>query len=300
MFFVACNGKKTHEKKLKKLPQQRFLINMEHYFSDAEFEASFPVWFDDSVVRQHRIKRITRRALPSKANENSLPKEIKEYEFDESGELVKMRVSQYYENMIVGDVTFNYVDIKDEMGYALVEIDDEKSLVEESGLYNYKLYKKEKYTEKYLVYLNETTGNYLFYMLNEKNWGSLSVDSILQPTPEDIIVFGNPLHPIKKYQVYNTVNESNVVNMEYMKNGDRILNISFEKYPFYTKRYITYDKNGYCAGYVDSTFSVERYLTRKVSSFSSDKNHLPLVLTHKKGQEGTEQFEKFEYAYYDE
>ena len=97
--------------------------------------------------------------------------------------------------MIVEDVTFNYSNVKDEMGYSDVEILKGEHQIEEEG--DYTVHNKERYLEKFLVYSNVKTGNYLFYMLDKKNWGPLTVDSILNPTPTDLIVLGSTTKPQK-------------------------------------------------------------------------------------------------------
>lgn len=293
--FASCNELKKERRKEKSKPSQPFIFNMEHMFSDAEQNASFPIWFSDSLVKQHQIKRITRNIYPiTTADDLGAPKETRLYDFDEQGGLISVSIKKFYESMIVEDVTFQYSSVKDEMGFSIVEILNGEHQDEDEG--DYFIHNKEKYLEKFLVYSNENTGNYLFYMLNQKNWGALSIDSILNPTTDDLIILGSTFKPKKMYQVHNTVSETNVVDLVYSRRGEVINSIFFEKYPFYYKRHISYNNKGFCTGFIDSTFSADQYLMRTKSTFQMNKKQLPIKLIQKKP--GGDGYEIFEYEFY--
>lgn len=296
IMVVSCTSEQRKKLRERRTTIHPFIFNMEHYFSDSELQLSFPVWFDDSIVVEKRIKKITRKVFANPADEeDDLPREIKVYDFNERGSLTTVSIKKFYENMVVEDVTFSYSGVKDKVGFASVEILNGAHHTEQGS--EYVVHSKEKYHDKFLVYVNENSGDYLFFMLNENHWGPLSVDSILRPTPDDVIVLGTPRKPRKKYQVHNTVSESNVVELEYRNNGEVVKSISFEKYPFYYKRSITYNNKGYCIGYIDSTFSSNDYLTRTLSNFELNEVQLPVKLTHTKPGGGG--YELFEYEYYE-
>jgi hypothetical protein len=296
LILTACNAEKKREAHQTIKPSQDFIFNMELMFSDSEQNASFPVWFNDTIVKKSGIKTIARNIYPLVSeDETPMPKESRLYDFDEEGGLLSVRIKKFYENMIVQDITFKYSNIKDDMGYSEVEILNGEQQIEGEG--DYTIHVKEKYLKKALVYSNLNTGNYLFYMLDKKNWGALTVDSILNPTPDDLIVLGSTRKPQKKYQVYNTVSETNVVDFVYNNSGEMINSISFEKYPFYYRRFINYSDKGFCIGFIDSTFSANQYLNRIESSFQMNKKQLPEKLVQKKPGGGS--YEIFEYEYYE-
>jgi hypothetical protein len=303
--FSSCAEEKEQLSHKKKENYQPFLFNFQHYFSDAEYNVSFPVWFNDSLIKENKIHKLTRSIYMSSKDpeiESGSPKEVKTYEFNEEGQLLSVEIEHFYENVKVGSILFNYTSEKDEMGFAIVE-KHENSELNDSGYDSYNLYEKEKYADKFLVYTNESSGDYLFCMLNKKNWGALSVDSILKPNPSDIIVLGSPLIPIKKYRVKDMVKEDQVVEFTYDKPMDHVQTISFDKYPFHYNRSIVYDKGGNCLGFIDSTFSDNVYLTRRESNFIIEKK-LPRILIHEsksdKSKESYYQIEKFEYLRYEE
>ena len=307
--LFSCSEEKSVPFLKKKEKHQSFIINLQHYFSDDEFNVSFPIWFNDSLIKLHNIETITRSVFISEKEsdidiefDSDSPKEIKTYLFNKDGELLSVQIKQFYENVEVGNVWFDYLSSKDENGYSAVERRRIKNQPMEEGHDHYTIYEKEEHNDKFLVYTNEQTGNYLFYLLKRKNWGVVSVDSILQPTPEDIISFGTTFYPKKKYQVENTVNEFNVVKYTYDKSNQFIKEISYNDYPFRKKRTILYGTTGLCTGFIDSTFTDDKFLIRTDSKFDF-KHKLPVTLKHENHSTDSTsrffQFEHFDYTFFE-
>ena len=304
LFLLSCAEDKSTPFLKKKEKHSPFVFNLQHYFSDNEFNVSFPIWFNDSLIKLNHIESITRSIYLSgndAEEEFTSPKEVKTYFFNEEGELLSIQVQQFYENIEVANVAFDYLSPKDENGFSTVERRRDKKNPEDEFHDHYVIYEKEDYTENFLVYTNEQTGNYLFYLLKRKNWGAVSVDSILQPTPDDIITLGTTFYPKKTYQVENTVNEFNVVKYTYDKTNRFIKEVLYNDYPFRKKRTILYNQYGVCNGYVDSTFTDDKFLKRRESKFEFDKK-LPVTLKHLNHSldtlTGFSQLEKFEYSYF--
>ncbi|MFT5779614.1 MAG: hypothetical protein ACI837_002573 [Crocinitomicaceae bacterium] len=301
--LLGCSEEKKFGFKKSKTLHQPFLVNLQHYFSEVEDEVSFPLWFDDSLLKKNKIKTITRKiyALNQDTADVNLPRIQKTYQFTEDGTLLHYEIIEYYERTKVHHVTFSYTGVKDKHGYAVVKFDDENHLLDDDT--EYPIYEIEQYASNFLVYQNQTNGNFLFYMTDEKHWGPLSVDSVLHPTPDDFIVLGTPGRPEKRYQVENRVNENNVKEIVYVKRADDVEEIRFENDPFNYKRTIQYDKKGVCTGFVDSTFSIDHFLMKRNSNFELNANHLPFRVVHVserlKGARENRQLETFEYTYYE-
>jgi len=281
-----------------------FMIHLQHFFNDNERVVSFPIWFDDSMIKKQGIQKITRRIYSSSDDlsiDSISPKEIIEYEFDEKGQLITIHVNHYYENVNMGSASFHYTGEKDEHGYCMVT--KGKNLNDYDDIsQNYTVFDKEKYTDKYLVYRDEQSGDYSFFMLNHANWGALSVDSILHPTAQDLIVLGTPRNPTKKYRVKNRVNESDVVEFSYHSAVNAVNAIDYDKYPFHYRRTFRYAIDGVCSGFIDSTFSNNEYLTRRITSFEVNAGLLEIV-KHSNSvgtdDQGSYQVEHFSYTYFE-
>ena len=301
--LFSCSENKKEILHLKHKKYQPFIINLAHTFSDDELNMSFPIWFADSIIRENGIVKIIRHIYPSNSNENQesqIPKESKYYHFNEEGQILSVEINQFYEYIKVGSLKFDYLAQKDEFGYAPVEMKFKEIAQNEEIADQFSLYEKVEYAEKFLVYKNEHSGDYLFYMLNRENWGGLSVDSILRPTPNDIIVLGSPNVPSKSYQVENTVNEFKVVNYSFDNSHRYPTEVRKNNFPFHHKRSVVYDANGNCTGYIDSTFNGSDYLTRRNSQFVF-KDGLPIKIIHESKSNNSEhgfmQIEEFEYEF---
>ena len=93
--LFSCSEEKSVPFLKKREKHRSFIINLQHYFSDDEFNVSFPIWFNDSLIRMHNIETITRSIYVSGKEydadiefDSDSPKEIKTYHFNKDGELL--------------------------------------------------------------------------------------------------------------------------------------------------------------------------------------------------------------------
>jgi hypothetical protein len=283
-----------------KLVENAAVFRMNSFGTDAEKFISFPVWFNDSVIKANRITKITRDFYsfdPSDSEEidmlnNEVPREKREYWFSSNGQLKDLKVTYFYDDQEIGSVHYTYVSAKDRFGYAkAILVSDTNSVSDDEDKemdFPFKLHEKIHATSKYLAYRDEQTGDYLFFMMDKNYWGPLSVDSILKPTRKDIIVLGTTYFPSKKYQVSNKVNEKNVMSYTYNKKSKVLESIHQQDYPFENRRTFVYNKHGFCTGYIDSTFTDKVFLTRIVSEVKTDKKMKPVKVFHTKENQNNE------------
>lgn len=303
ILLLACSEEKRQLFRRGKKLSKDFVLEMEHFFSESEDNMSFPVWFDDSLIKENKVKSIQRKTfnLNGKVEDFASLKVEKNYDFNERGQITSVRICEYYEGQKVSDVTFIYSGVKDAHGYQRVKMSKTSTSIDDSP--GYQFYEMEQTAKNFMAYVNVNDGSYLFFLPHEKHWGALSVDSILGPTGEDLVVCGTPKHPVKRYRVVNRVNEFDVKTIDYRKKTNHPSEINFEKEPFDYKRSIVYNKKGNCTGFVDSTFSMERYLMRRNSKFTLENNQLPSRVTHTSARlndnEKNFQIETFDYTYYD-
>lgn len=294
ILLQACNSENRQGINKSSFKETPNFLNLNALFTDEERNVSFPLWFNDSMILSNHITKITRRFYLLDSDEYDqawdlkaiIPREKREYIYSPEGWLKNLFIFYFYDNQQIGDLSYVYDGSVDDHGFVNVKQTgdtDFKWEAEEDNInFFFNIHKKVKSTTKYLAYQNEQTGDYLFYMTNKKFWGPLSIDSILHPTPKDIIVLGTPTHQTKKYRVKNKVNEMDVHLYEYSNKKDRLENIIRQEYPFEHKRTILYDKSGRCNGYIDSTFSESKYLTRIQTKIDYDPKGLPLKITHLK------------------
>ena len=300
---TACSGDGNSllSRSKKKYPVS--LINLNTLLSEDENDVSFPTWFNDSIIKSHGITKIIRKSFQRNSMENdeiaglssTVPREIREYYFDEKGNLIQLNVHNYYDDREIGSVLFSYSGVKDRYGFSTVKrnvfvskttkpfAENDEPLDPEVRELDFRMHEKRKDYNKCLVYQDMETGDYLFFIPQKKYWGTLSVDSILAPNPKDVVIWGTPKHPTKKYQVSNKVYEKNVRLFNYQKgNYKTIQNWVKKDYPFDQKRDFLYTKKGFCNGYVDSTFSEDVYVTRVITEIQYNKKHEPIRVIHRK------------------
>lgn len=302
MIITSCKEGNQPFFQKEKIVTGPFLFSMNHCFNDDEYNLSFPSWFDDSIVKEYKIKTLTRKiySVSDEVDTTDLElREIRTYSFTKKGTLSGFHIAHFYDNQEVGAIDFLIKDI-DEHGYAKIVTKGSKLTKEKEDIFSqFKTVSPEKYTAKYLAYHDASTGDYIFYVIDKEMFGPLSVDSVLHPTKHDRIVLGEPDRPEKKYRVENTVNENEVI--EYLYQDGFITRISFDEYPFHIDRHIKYDKKGLCTGFVDSTFSDNQFLTVRTARFEMDKT-LPSKLIHESNagtsDTGYYEIETFEYTFY--
>jgi hypothetical protein len=303
ILLAACSEEKRQLFRNRKKLSKDFVLEMQHFFSESEDNMSFPVWFDDSLIKENKVQAIHRKIYNLNGNVADFAslKVEKDYEFDVNGKVKSIKISEYYEGQKVSDVTFRYSGVRDVNGFQKVKMS--KTNESNEDLTGYQFHDLEQTATSFLAYSNVDDGSYLFFLPDEKHWGALSVDSILGPTGEDLIVYGTPKLPSKRYHVVNRVNEFDVKTIEYAKKTDNPTEVQFEREPFDYKRNIEYNKTGDCVGFIDSTFSMERYLMRRHSKFSLQKNQLPFRVTHTSARTNDNnenfQIETFDYTYYE-
>lgn len=320
LFLIgACTSSEVQDDSSGYREKRTSIFNLNTLLTEEENDVSFPIWFNDSIIKNNKIQKITRRSFkldrnisnPFQSIVGAVPREMREYYFNSLGAIIQLNVHYYYDDREIGSILFSYTGEKDVFGYAQVKkktivTKTTKRISETHELYDpnereldFRMHVKRKGAKKFLAYQDMETGNFIYYLLNSKYWGVLSVDSIIEPTPKDLIGWGTPLFPSKKYQVSNKVNESNVKEFIYDKNHTNVPNYWLKKvYPFDYKRTFVYHK-GTCDGYIDSTFADGIYVTRMISNFTLNaKNEPKNIIRQKENASNNKQYysiETFEY-----
>lgn len=275
VLFSSCSESKERPRAMVNVDCSESLLNIDRCFSQAENQLSFPIWFSDSIIRMMNIKSISRTYNVATDSNEVTKTMVREYEFGESGYMFMVAIRDFYEGMMISKHVFHYNTEPDEYGYSVIS---EKDLLDYPD--NYVVHKKDTYTSKYLAYKDEQLGSYLFFLLNEDSWGSLSVDSILGPTPQDRVVYGEPGKVRKAFCVENTVKESEVNEYMYSKKGCLYASVS-DDYPLLKKRSYKFGSAGYCVGYVDSLFTGDHFLSKILTEIEFKDNVLPVLVKHK-------------------
>jgi hypothetical protein len=272
-------------------PQSLFRNHL--LFSDFANDFSFPIWFNDSLIKKNKISKITRIIYPKSLTEASrgdsilsVPSETIEFVFTKNGTVERVNQTFYYDDRKISQYEYQYHDFPNKYGFSSAKVDSKIAVIEKFGIdisrdaEKFALYDQKKQGKDFSSFKNRLSGDFLYSISNKALWGPLEIDKQIRPNPNDIVVLGDLYSPKKIYQVENKVNERNVVKYNYKKGNVR--SIRTNEYPFHSIRNFIYDTRGYCTGYIDSTFSENNFLTRTISGFENNMIFSPTKIFHRK------------------
>jgi hypothetical protein len=276
-------------------PQKtRSWLNPIFYNNDFETEYNFPFWFDDSLIKSHSIRKITKRIFRGEEKDSNghamIPKEKIEYYFDPNGHVDELIRYNYIDDREVSRSSFvfygnftndGYRKVKNQSNFTINKMKNDEFSVDskaenknEASLYEFERKKK-----KFVIFTNKDSKEQLFIVPLNQYWGSLSIDSILKPDKKDWIVQGYIRKPNKRYKVENMVKENSIYNFYYWDNSVIKTRIK-EFYPFVYKRDFLYLQNGKWIGYSDSTYSEDTYINHSTHELIFDQFERPHQFIH--------------------
>jgi hypothetical protein len=275
LVIVACSGGNTPDNhKTDNISRETSILNLSFAYSEGERIISFPVLFNDSIVKEKGIKSIERvfYYASSDSTEQITPEKKITYLFDENGLVKEMIVGNFYDNRIISTIQINYKEHQSETGYAKAT---RKEVIQTED-FPYHEFKQLKNTKNLISFENLVTKNQLFLVPNKKHWKPLVIDTLCHPDRNDIVVWGSLKYPEKIYQVQNLVEENNVRDFTY--NYGVLHHIEWTDDPFKIHRTFRFNKSGSCVGFVDSTFSMGGFVATAEFNFKL-KNNLPVSVT---------------------
>jgi hypothetical protein len=295
--LFSCKDKILENNDVEMPKKTKQWLNPHFFLNGFEGELSFPLWFSDSLIKSNEIIKITRRIYPKIEvdeqeiiqYEGTIPQEKWEYYFDPNGYVDKLFIYYYFDGMEVNRISFSFEENMDNNGFRKVKILKTNMLEEDNSDFItndqieknelFSIFSVDNYSKKVDSYVNSTNNQKLFLLKNNKYWGSLSVDSIVNPNREDWIVLGSMKKPYKRYKVENKVNENFVHLYQYWNTGvlkERVI----EDYPFSTKRSYIYNENNYWSSFIDSIFTSNEFISESVSYIDYDGIGKPIEIRH--------------------
>ncbi|MBC9812292.1 hypothetical protein H9Y05_07335 [Crocinitomicaceae bacterium CZZ-1] len=299
LILTACSGGlNNHNKGNDHQNLEPNVLNLSAMYSDGEKIISFPVWFNDSIIKRRGIRAIERTFYYETADSTEdgaavTPDKKITYSFTKDGLLQTMQIGNYYDNRLISTILISYSDHQEVTGFAKVKLNEEIRK-EDFAYYEFKQLQR---TKSLVSFESTASSRKLFVVPNSKNWKSLTIDTLCRPGKDDIIAWGSMRHPEKIYSVQNLVEESNVREFTYVEGV--LKHIDWTDDPFKIHRTFRFDKEGICTGFVDSTFSMGDFVASSNYDFEL-KNGLPVnvVKEVKRGEIERVIFkETFEYIY---
>lgn len=278
------------------------IINYATIYSDAEKILSFPVLFNDSVVKALQIKAIERDLIYTDGKNEALDSELINeyttkkivYSFKRDGFQHAMAIGNYYDSRLINTLRASFNDYSIVSGYSNIKLNEDLSRED----FPYYEYKQIKSTKNLISFENVSNNSRLLVVPNDRHWKALIIDTLCKPQENDIIVWGSLIEPHKIYSVQNLVEESNVRSFTY---SNKVLQrVEWSDFPFQIFRYFHYNEKGRCDAIIDSTFSRGGFVSSARFNIQLE-DQLPKLITKvvKYGETEKEVFrETFRYHFY--
>lgn len=301
LLFTSCSEKK-HAAASKQICATG-LIHPLFFQDEIANNLNFPFWFNDSIIAANDIMQMTLTSLKGVPNDSlspdaeiPFPKKTVVYTFNRSGHLIHIQITNFSEGIIISNQNYQ-LNTPNSYGFSKILLKDNAYGIEK----NTSLFMPYRQTPDYLSYTSDDDESMLHYVLNSKLQGPLAVDSLAHPLPTDWVILGSPQKPIKRYHVLNTVKEKQVSNYTYFSENFPSV-VTNQEYPFFRKRYYSYNKKGIFTGFIDSTFIDETFVTSVQTSITYTKKLPVKIIHHKAHKDGVGSFETYEsidYTFYD-
>ena len=132
LLLFAISGCSDNSEELDKLTndvKKSSIFHLNTLLTEDENDVSFPIWFTDSIIKAHKIKKITRKTFkldrevqnPLASINGAVPREMREYFFNQLGAIIQLNVHYYYDDREIGSILFSYTGEKDTYGYSEVK-----------------------------------------------------------------------------------------------------------------------------------------------------------------------------------
>ncbi len=276
------------------------ILNLSFVYSEGEKIISFPVWFNDSLVRERGITSIERvfyyesgDSTENESEEDVTPEKKITYLFDKNGFPKEMQVGNYYDNRLISSLTVKYSEYKPKTGFAKVTMNEKISTED----FPYVEFRQLSASNHLYSYKDLFSSDRLLIIPDSKNWKPLVVDTLCKPGKGDLIVWGSLKHPQKIYSVQNLVEESNV--REFTYEHGVLKRVEWTDDPFKIHRTFRFNKEGICTGFADSTFSMGGFVAA-ANYFFELNNQLPVQVTKEVNRGGAKRIifrESFTYHF---
>jgi hypothetical protein len=281
--LYSCNNVSGEKVKVQPIIKDQFFSPL-HFHPTFFSNLSYPLWYQGKWIKEKKIQQITLRYFKTEKDSVglNLPHQKRIYYFKEDGQLQRMHIYTFYDNKEIAEQVVVYYGNQENSGYqfcAKYLKPSQKPLLDtvyeaEFILPSLEIYKKIKSEKRFCTMVNMQTGVFKHLLYPEKFWGALSVDSILKPKANEIVVLGTAKKPVKIYSVKTKVIESNVLLIDYWDNS-RVKKITEILDEYTTKTHFQYSNNGLYKGYLDSTFIDSHFIFNQLQEVTYTSEEVP-------------------------
>ncbi len=292
-FLLSCKQEQPKETKLTQFHRQ--WIKPTLWISELQEYYNFPNWFDDSLIAANGIHEIQQKEYFVKYGDikevdlkDLSPDEVITYYFDDSGKVISVKKEEFNNLVLYKKKMIQYESKSFDSTFYFSSYQSKSEMPTDLIPEGYKApndnqYVKDNQNSNYTSFYNSESDKYLFFITNKSHISPIAIDTMLSPSPKDIIVISNFLFPEKIYSVENKVLESNVLEFKY----DRFKNLIHYSYRQKSSRVesaVVYNQKGFLIGFKNDVFNGNDLVKTQMMSLSINKIGQPLMMyenTHK-------------------
>lgn len=280
VFFIllSCNSPLTKESSMQRYHPQWIKPNL--WISELRELSNFPYWFDDSLVAANNIRTIqqtnyfaTYSKWSQKQWKDTVLDEKITYTFNPRGEIQIVKIEHYNDNVCYSTQEIKYMASSEKRGRFQPIFQTNMS----KGATMLPCFLLETKNQNYIGFVDTITQKHIYLVRNEKLTNTISIDTMLHPSPLDVIVVPSFTLPKKIYSIENKVIESNVLEFQY-DSFKNLIHYSHRQKSSRKEITLLYNSFGYLNGFVGEIFSDDYLIKTYQQQISLDKLGRPKVI----------------------
>lgn len=318
LISFGCSEAKTPvSKEIVKTPiKKKGLINWAFFNKEGLRNISFPIWLNDSIIEEKKIRKIRLSIDELDLSEDStfqdtMPSTFYEVHFLK-GILEMIYVKQFSEEIAIEEQSFRYRQKKDSLGYSIPNITN-KVIYEEnhflpifSTLQNAQQYSRLEFDNKdstsiqYVNTLSADLEKHIF-ITDSTNWNVHFIDQKFKYPEKNTYYYGLPSHHLESFKIRELVKKDQLSSNKFFEN-ECIYQYSTYSNGFENRRTFLYGEHGNVTGYIDSLLvEPNEFIERKIAKIKYKKNNLPSIISTFNGRDSLfknpVQVIRFNYSY---
>lgn len=270
--LFSCS--QQEEKKVDVLIEPPFtsqLINWSVMNTQGWKNMSFPTWFSKDLIDSNNIKNILIEFTNFNFTDSivnitdTMPYRTVEINFDKTGSVKKVVMIEYIDGIQLAQHIFSYKLTTDSLGYSTPAVSSnvkyrEKSMISFLNtlqeLQQYQRLVLEESDSEVLKYVDESSKREIhhYFILDSVNWNVSFIDFHFKPEGKHVFYYGSPTNYISSFSLVNLVEKSMKQNRYYYP-SKALKSMEFHTKDFITKRWFSYDSNGFVLSINDSLVS---------------------------------------------
>lgn len=294
-FFLLFSCQNKQDKNLTINTFQRQWIKPNLWISGLNEFYNFPNWFDDSLISTHKIQKISLKEFYVRYADNetfnlkdSVPDKWITYHFDSLGKVMSLKIEEFNNRLLFREKVINFQPETFDFTNSYSAFQSKTNLSNFLVPAGFKIANEKQYlpsskSENYTSYYDSVGGQYLYLITNKDLTSPISIDTMLSPSPKDILIIPNLIAPKKIYNVDNKILESNVLEFDYDDYGN-LTKYRFRQKSSKSVSILRYNSKGFLIGFDKFIYSDNYLISKHQETIKINTFGQPLLIYEKTPQ----------------